>query len=334
MSTEESEKQVELGVTDYIVYAGEISRNGYDQICDVHNGELPETGNQKAVLILSTLGGDPDAAFRICRSLHHHYPDGITVFIPGLCKSAGTLIAIGASQVWMCDRGELGPLDVQLAKPDELFGRSSGLDLPQAIENLQTQAIRTFRESLLDIRMGGKLSTSMAAKISTELTTGLFQPIFGQIDPTKVGETQRAMLIGYDYGERLNNKFKNLKGGALQKLTTGYPSHSFVIDRKEARELFQKVNRPPAWLQNAVDRAAKAIENATLSMDNPLVVKLPASEIEPSEEDGKDEEAQQGVDNGKPSGSSGDKESRSSSKRSSSGRKTGARTTKSDEKPD
>ena len=321
------EEKTELGVTDYILYAGEISRNGYDQICGVHNGELPETGNQKAVLILSTLGGDPDAAFRISRSLHHHYPGGLTVFIPGLCKSAGTLIAIGASQIWMCDRGELGPLDVQLAKPDELFGRSSGLDLPQAIENLQTQAIRTFRESLLDIRMGGKLSTSMAAKISTELTTGLFQPIFGQIDPTKVGETQRAMLIGYDYGERLNNKFKNLKAGALQKLTTGYPSHSFVIDRKEARDLFKDVDRPPAWLQNAVDGGSKAIENATLSMDNPLVLKL--DDIEPnSEEDTKDEKPKQGADDDKSAGSSGDKESSGSEKRSSSGGKAGSRKTK------
>jgi hypothetical protein len=327
------EDKAEFGVTDYILYAGEISRVGYDQICEVHNGDLPEKGNQKAVLILATLGGDPDAAFRICRSLHHHYPEGLTVFIPGLCKSAGTLIAIGSSEVWMCDRGELGPLDVQLAKPDELFGRSSGLDLPQAIENLQAQAIRTFRESLLDIRMGGKLSTSMAAKISTELTTGLFQPIFGQIDPTKVGETQRAMLIGYDYGERLNNKFKNLKPGALQKLTTGYPSHSFVIDRKEARDLFKNVARPPAWLQNVADNISKAIENATFGMDNPLVTKL--DDIEPTiEENTKDENPKQGAHDDKSAGSSGDKDSDGSPKRSSSRGKAGSRKAKGDEEPD
>ena len=42
-------------------------------------------------------------------------------FIPRRCKSAGTLLLIGATSLIISDRGELGPLDVQLSKPDEIF---------------------------------------------------------------------------------------------------------------------------------------------------------------------------------------------------------------------
>jgi hypothetical protein len=35
-----------------------------------------------------------------------------------------------------------------------------------------------------------------------------------------------------------------LKDGALEKLVTYYPSHDFVIDRDEARELFRRVREP------------------------------------------------------------------------------------------
>ena len=37
---------------------------------------------------------------------------------------------------------------------------------------------------------------------------------------------------------------KNLRNNALHSLTVGYPSHGFVIDRREAGELFKKVREP------------------------------------------------------------------------------------------
>lgn len=238
---------------DFLIYAGDINRKGYNQLCKLFNSEPAGSGSQRALLILATYGGDPHAAFRICRALQHHYPEGFSLFIPEDCKSAGTLIAIGADSLILSDTGELGPLDVQISKPDELFDSSSGLDLPQAIENLQAHAKKSFRQHLFDTRLKTGLSTSMAAKIATDITVGLFSPIFGQIDPTRVGETQRANMIGYAYGEKLNHKFKNLKKNALEELTVGYPSHGFVIDRKEARELFNRVEAPNQELQSIAD---------------------------------------------------------------------------------
>ena len=42
----------------------------------------------------------------------------------------------------------------------------------------------------------------------------------------------------------LMEKFKNVTEGGVEKLVLGYPSHGFVIDRKEARAIFNKVSCP------------------------------------------------------------------------------------------
>jgi hypothetical protein len=74
---------------------------------------------------------------------------------------------------------------------------------------------------------------------------GLFSPVYAQIDPVKLGEIQRAIAIAQAYGIRLNNAYdRNLLEGGLEHLIVGYPSHGFVIDRKEAKALFRRVRHP------------------------------------------------------------------------------------------
>ncbi|RZI63006.1 MAG: hypothetical protein EOP37_00605 [Rubrivivax sp.] len=49
------------------------------------------------------------------------------------------------------------------------------------------------------------------------------------------------MTVALAYGQRLAEHSQNIGQEALTKLVTCYPSHSFVIDRKEARVLFRNV---------------------------------------------------------------------------------------------
>jgi hypothetical protein len=196
------------------------------------------------LLILITNGGNPDAAYRMARCLQRTYSNGrVIVLIPSLCKSAGTLVAIGAHEIALADRGELGPLDVQLRKPDDLLERMSGLDVNEALTSMQTKAFEAFERYLLDLnfRSGGSISLKTAMQIATELTVGLFEPIYGQIDPLRMGEIAREIKIADEYGRRLNKIAKNLKDGALERLVASYPSHTFVIDQNEAKDLFQHV---------------------------------------------------------------------------------------------
>lgn len=102
------------------------------------------------ILLLVTNGGNADPAYRIANCLQEKY-DKFTIFISGYCKSAGTLIALGANEIIMSDHGELGPLDIQVFKPDELWEQRSGLTVAVALKTLEDMAFKMLESSLLKI---------------------------------------------------------------------------------------------------------------------------------------------------------------------------------------
>lgn len=232
-----------MATTDVVTYAGPIDMDGYSAICEA----IKKKKSDKVLLVLATPGGDPHAGFRIARALQHAY-GSFDALVPRYCKSAGTLVVIGASKLYLCDMGELGPVDIQVRKNDEIVGRNSGLDIIQAVTYLRDQTMIAFKNYVVVLTAEAGLSTRVASEISSRLTTGLYEPIAAQIDPMKIAEMQRAMEIAFEYGTRLADKSCNLRVGALGKLIASYPSHGFVIDRKEARSLFIRVERPEGLL--------------------------------------------------------------------------------------
>jgi hypothetical protein len=226
--------------TDLFCFSGRIqqwsARNFVDSV-------LARSKHSKnAALFLCTYGGDPHSAFRMVRCLKKHYAGGkIRLLIDGPCKSAGALIALGVDEIAFGPRGELGPLDTQLTKQDEILFMSSGLDILQALSVVTTNAFDSCFTNMIELvkRSGGSISTKTAADIASSVTAGVFQPITAQIDPLRMGEAQRSMRIAREYGERLKSKL--LKPGALEKLVQDYPSHGFVIDKEEALQYFTNV---------------------------------------------------------------------------------------------
>jgi len=201
--------------------------------------------NQKhddLLLLLVTPGGNPDAAYKIGKYIQSRYAN-FSCFIPGLCKSAGTLLAIAANELVFAPYGELGPLDVQLTKTDDLFGQESGLNISEAFRTVEDRAKRTFHALIGEIiqSSGGVVSFQTASHCASEIVASLYGPIFGRIDPEEVGSRARAMRLGEDYGIRLNQKYGNLKAPALQQLSQSYSSHGFVIDAEESCALFERV---------------------------------------------------------------------------------------------
>ncbi|AAU38043.1 SDH family Clp fold serine proteinase [[Mannheimia] succiniciproducens] len=248
---------------DHYFYVGPINMVGYYRLCK----EISKHKNKdKVLLCLVTYGGDPDAGFRIGRALQHHYNGEVTIYIPNVCKSAGTLTTIAAKHIIMDNKGELGPLDVQLRKTDELGASNSGLDIFKTLDTLEDRANTAFNKYLRAVRFGQGLSTKMSVEIATRLVDTIIKPIAEQIDPMKIGEHQRATDIAIEYGNRLNQTSKCLKDDmqSLDKLIRGYPSHGFVIDRKEARTLFSCVT---AANEDIIHRY-QTIHNATESNPN------------------------------------------------------------------
>jgi hypothetical protein len=198
--------------------------------------------HENVSVVLTTLGGDPHAGYRVARALRHYYKQ-VRLLVPSHCKSAGTLIAIGANELAIGDLGELGPLDIQVPKPGEaIIERGSGLDVQAALQQCVQHATNVFFSFYQNSRTALKMSPRLAGEIASKISAGLLAPLYTQIDPLRLGEMQRAMAITLEYGRRLDGHTSNMKPGALEKLVIEYPAHEFVIDRKEAKTLFNKVS--------------------------------------------------------------------------------------------
>jgi hypothetical protein len=246
--------------------------SGYDYLLvneDMRENTFPEVmgcvnhfrKHDKVVLILVTYGGSANAAYRTARFLQTVYDD-VVAFLPAECKSAGTLLVTAANSVIISPFGEIGPLDVQLLKRDELAGRRSGLTTRSALEDLKTHSFDLFEHFMTEIikKSGTAVSFRTAADVAARVTSRLLSRIYEQINPDALGQDYRDLSIALRYGERLNRKFSNLKKDALTQLVYEYPSHDFVIDLEEAKELFQRVELPtPALMRLVSSRAVDCL---------------------------------------------------------------------------
>ena len=285
---------------DIYLYAGDIERQTCGRIINIGI----ETPRSRALLILSSFGGDAHAAYRLTRHMQDEYNGMLTLFIPTVCKSAGTLVAIGADELVMSPHGELGPLDVQVSERDELWERRSGLVPTQALETIREEAFTFFEQFFLSLiaRSGSQITTITAAEIASQLTIGLFEPFVDQIDPLRVADIRLSMRIAEEYGTRLRTE--NVKEGTIRKLVYEYPSHGFVLDKKEAISLFENVRTPtPAEIELAdviapiVDEALDLDKDAlALHLSDEEFLALLRPQDDPTEKETQDNNSQREED--------------------------------------
>lgn len=237
--------------TDVFVYNAPFSRgNDTDVIAQLRERKKRDN----VLLVLTSSGGDADAAYRISRAFQSSYTK-FSAFVPGWCKSAGTLCVLGAHEVIISDFGELGPLDVQLRKKDEIDEYGSGLAVTEALSQVQQQAFQVFERYMLRIKQKSlnSISFKLAAELAARMAVDLYEPISKQIDPVSIGDFARAMTIAQDYGRRLKVHSQNFTDEMLRFLVESYPSHGFVIDRMEATAIFKNAREPTPLEQEFAD---------------------------------------------------------------------------------
>ena len=202
-----------------------------------------EKPHSNVSLILTTWGGNAHQAYKMARFLLKWYST-FRVVVMGPCKSAGTLVAVGAHELAFGLFGELGPLDIQLTKPDEIAVTNSGLDTLGALAIMRSQAFNSFEDHMIDIikKSRGAVSMKTASDVAAQLVIGLFQPMIQQIDPHRLSEVNRMMKIAREYGKKLGmHNLKDDKESQLDHLIGDYPSHGFIIDKDEAGTIFNTV---------------------------------------------------------------------------------------------
>jgi len=224
---------------DILLFNAPIARPRAREVMDL---VLERRKRPNILLILVTYGGDPDAAYLIAKCLQTYYKK-FMFFVSGYCKSAGTLVAIGAHELIFSAYGELGPLDVQIWKKDEWDEQESGWAITVALDQLILKASSAFKSCLEAIieETAGQITVPVSGKIAADLASGLLAPIAAQINPLTLGGIRRDLNIAMHYGSLLDQETKNLKPSALDYLIAGYSSHTFVIDSRQAKALFNNV---------------------------------------------------------------------------------------------
>jgi len=248
---------------DIIFYQDYIHAKGVKQVSQI----TKNTSKKNVLLIIKTLGGDPNSAFKIARLLQAKYSK-FMVLVFDVCKSAGTLLALGSDEIIMSEIGEFGPLDIQLHYADEIR-TSSGLNITKTLDTFKIETKSLFWELLQEATRGTKISIKTAAEIASKLALGFYNPIVGQIDPVTMGETNRTIKIAMAYGERLieDPARGNSTYAQIVRMIQDYPNHEFVIDFKESLKLFKCVRK---WN----DLEEKLVENMIQCHgDNPVIVK-------------------------------------------------------------
>lgn len=302
---------------DVYYFSGTLSRGTDSLLRDVSERSRRQ---DRCVLVLTTTGGDADAAYLIARFLRRVY-ERVTVCVFGYCKSAGTLLALGCHEVAIGLRGELGPLDVQVSEKDELARFGSGLEIVTSLNFLTETAFASFERYLVTTvqRSGGQISTKTAAEIATNLTVGLVAPISGQIDPIRLGREQRAMEIASAYAERLG-----ISPHAIARLTTAYPDHGFVIDLTEAKQFLdhaRELEAPERDLEVALASVMPGVYLPNAGQD--IVICLTESDAAAVQPNLDAEETNEGL-SADPAGDSGEASSEDAGVRSSSDEAHGA----------
>lgn len=254
-------KIVEEYDADVFFYSAEIDDGGYGKLV----ASVTASKQKKNVLlILVTNGGSANAGYQIARFLQKTYADGqFILFEPSYCKSAGTLVALGANKLLIDTFSELGPLDVQLLKQDEIGTRKSGLLSRSSFEALQEASFNLFEHLMLEIkrRSYDQISFKLAAEVSSKMTGELMSGVFGQISPDIVGSDYRDLQVALHYGIRLAGYSQNASPSSVRRLVEYYPSHDFVIDDEEASTLFYDTELPSENLYSLIPLLGDAAYN-------------------------------------------------------------------------
>ncbi|MER8503260.1 hypothetical protein [Mesorhizobium sp. M0204] len=227
---------------DIYFYSAPIDDEGFGAITQ-HVTENKR--RDRALLILVTNGGLANSAYQIARLFQTQYKH-FAVFTPSRCKSAGTLIVLGASMIFMDPFSELGPLDVQLFKQNEIASRKSGLLSRSAFDAMADASFELYERLMMSItlRSGGNASFKLASELAASMASTMMAPVYAQINPEVVGSENRDLNVAFEYGVRLVQTSGNASGQSVFKLVYGYPSHDFIIDVEEASNLFDAVRFP------------------------------------------------------------------------------------------
>jgi serine dehydrogenase proteinase len=234
-----------------------------------------ENGNLDQLdFIIESPGGSADDAYKIIRALRKSFKT-VNVVIPFWAKSAATLLSLGASTIIMDEYAEFGPLDVQLIKEKEDspdFERESALNDEYSLKRIETRSLELFQTfySVIYENADIPINKHELSKQIFDYLSNFYEPLMKQINPFKLGDKKRKLLVGEKYAEKLLQTYhpklqKSKKDYLVDYFINGCPDHGYVIDYDTIYPLLDGVQKSSTF---GTEYEAKLSELSLLFMKN------------------------------------------------------------------
>ncbi len=208
-------------------------------------------------LFLYSTGGFTDIPWRIV-TMVREYADEFGVLVPYRAMSAATMIALGADEIVMGPKGELGPIDPQLGIQR---GREGETPVQEqiAVEDIMSY-IRLLRE-----RVGLTDQTAIAGPMSV---------LAEKLDPWILGQANRAHSHIRDVARKLLTARgpaglldEQRISGIIETLAEKTYQHGHAIGRKEAAGIGLKIVEPDEVLEGHMWALLEAYEDLCQTRD-------------------------------------------------------------------
>ena len=234
-----------LVLTGRIVGSGDVgdpTEWRVQQRCEERFG-FPEPPLLEAInVILDSTGGPLDSAFKTILYLSK-YTESINIYVPRKAKSASTLIAVGANNIFMSPFSELGPLDTQIRDPRNPTDYVSALDCYQSVDYVRDFGFGTLNQALKQLAFStqGRIPLIDLVNTAAEFASTVITPMITQVKALDLGGWGRSLKIGEKYAQTLLTRVDPTDTAKAEKiarrLVYGYTHHRFPIDIKEAEDI-------------------------------------------------------------------------------------------------
>lgn len=242
--------------------------------------------NRTIDLVLDTLGGSLDSAYRTVLFLSQ-FTSKLRVYVPRRAKSAGTLIAIGAQELYLAPFAELGPLDTQIHDPRNPTEKVSALDCFQSVDYVRGFGIDTMKQAL--VALGKEMETgiplSQLLNTAAAFANSCTESMLANVVALDFGGWGRTLEIGQRYIQYLlrrtgyeDGKVKSIS----RRLVYAYTHHPFPIDIIEAQEIGLRAE----LMKAAVSRPALQMVKECVGLDIAVGVWEASKEAVPQDGDG------------------------------------------------
>ena len=211
-------------------------------------------------VVIDSPGGDVDCAYRIIRAIRESARE-VEVLVPAWAKSAATLICIGADRILLGSAGEMGPLDMQVADPTGKQEFRSVLETFQRLTQIRQHALETLGEFTEYFRNEEGLDAPHCYERAEVPFAAFVMALYQHADTSELGELGRYQASVEEYAARIMGRWgypdyeEEDIDDIVKQLIWDYPTHGFVVDLHEAKNLELRADR----LDPGIERLCKEL---------------------------------------------------------------------------